>query len=594
MKAESRVELSPIIDVSDDEIECFGETRFQLRENGRYYYDLIPVLDKRDLRLRSTLSRRRPRLASDRPDSGRIETGSFCGTLLMEIVEGDAEDLSKVALASALVDVRSVKLDYRSEYRGMLLNLANRMADLVADVRSSSRVFFHSTFEEREDKGWFQVQLELLHEVIESQEFAAALQRILAYPHELLETEPETLPVERPFKWTPQAIRSLVHSPRRVKLPERHPLEMVTGLRSVAARVSVQRKVPTLDTPENRFVKHALRDFFAFLSNAERIFERAGSAWLSAAALARRLSHEIEQWMSHSMFHGIGEIHMIPLGSPVLQRKAGYRELLQWWLRFRTAADISWDGGDELFHAGQRNVADLYEYWLFFGLLDWFCSRFNREGAKPIAEDLIVGWDDGSPCLKLKKRVPLGPFTGSFSKTHRHLHASFHYNREFKVTGDRGQEGSWSRRMHPDYTLSFWPAMEGKSPDESMEIAEDQELLVHIHLDAKYRVNRLYELFGTRGSVDVDREDSRSPGNYKRQDLLKMHAYRDAIKRSEGAYILYPGDDRCRKRQRDACLEGPEYWKHVMRGFHEIIPGLGAFAVAPDDKGNPKGIDGEG
>ncbi len=48
---------------------------------------------------------------------------------------------------------------------------------------------------------------------------------------------------------------------------------------------------------------------------------------------------------------------------PVLQRKAGYREVFRWWLRFRTAAELSWEGGEELFHAGQRDVADLYEYW---------------------------------------------------------------------------------------------------------------------------------------------------------------------------------------------------------------------------------------
>jgi len=43
-----------------------------------------------------------------------------------------------------------------------------------------------------------------------------------------------------------------------------------------------------------------------------------------------------------------------PLGSPVLQRKAGYREVLRWWLRFRTAAELSWEGGEELFHANTQ------------------------------------------------------------------------------------------------------------------------------------------------------------------------------------------------------------------------------------------------
>ena len=76
------------------------------------------------------------------------------------------------------------------------------------------------------------------------------------------------------------------------------------------------------------------------------------------------------------------------------------------------------------------------------------------------------------------------------------------------------------------------------------------------------------------GSEEIDDGDEEDAGNYKRQDLLKMHAYRDAIKRSQGAYILYPGS-------------GNRYF----RGFyHEILPGLGAFAIAPDEFGKARGM----
>jgi hypothetical protein len=55
-----------------------------------------------------------------------------------------------------------------------------------------------------------------------------------------------------------------------------------------------------------------------------------------------------------------------------------------------------------------------------------------------------------------------------------------------------------------------------------------------------------------------------------------MHAYKDAIKRSQGAYVLYPG-------RATAPVK--------FRGFHEIIPGLGAFGVAPDENGAAQGLD---
>ena len=559
-----RVELAPIIRLAPEVAAEHGETEFQLLENGRYYYDLDRGGDDRDLRLRCHLARRRPKLGAGAADEGRLETGGYCGTLLLEIVEGDAADHAQPPLATALVDVRSIKLHYRSEYRGMLRSLANRMADLVADSSSSAKTSFRSTFEERNEHGWFQVQLELLREMLESVEFAAALQRILSFPHEQLEQELEQIPVERPFKWTAKAVHALVTSPVRCRLPAGHPLRAV-GLDSVAARVPVVRKTPTVDTPENRFIKHALRDFHAFVSRAETLFKDADGDWSAAAEVARRLSLNLEQWLSRPFFKEVDDLVVVPLGSPVLQRKAGYREVLRWWLRFRTAAELSWAGGEDMFHAGQRNVAELYEYWLFFQLLDWFCRKCGQ-GKPPIGE-LIDGLDGDSPSLKLKKRQQLGPFAGAFAGQSRRLNARFAYNRSFVVTTDHAVSGSWTRRLHPDYTFTFWP--EELSEAE----AERREMLVHVHFDAKYRVENIEALFGAEGGDDAD--DEGEGGNYKRQDLLKMHAYRDAIKRSQGAYVLYPGR-----------AAAPV----TFQGFHEILPGLGAFGVASDEHGEAQGL----
>lgn len=50
----------------------------------------------------------------------------------------------------------------------------------------------------------------------------------------------------------------------------------------------------------------------------------------------------------------------------------------------------------------------------------------------------------------------------------------------------------------------------------------------------------------------------------KRADLLKMHAYHDAIRRTQGAYVLYPGDT-------------TKQWQ----GYREILPGIGAFPIKP-------------
>jgi predicted component of viral defense system (DUF524 family) len=556
---------APLAETDEEDAREHGETTVQLRESERYEYEVVPA-NGADLRLRCSLSSRRRSLGSDggKPDAGLIETRSFCGTLLLELVEGEVDD-AKSAVASALLDVRSLKLDYRTEYRGMLRRMSDEMAGLVADARSSVKAGFRSTFEDRTDAGWLQIQLELLREILDSVDFSAALQRILSFPHERLSTVNDSVSTDRPIRWTPSAVRQLVTGNPRREVPATHPLRTQLGLESVAERVLVPRKSRDLDTLENRFVKFALGEFRAFLTHAQGVFD-SNSGWGASAALSRRLAAMVEDWLGRSLFREVGEMRFAPLGSPVLQRKAGYREVLRWWLRFRTAAELSWEGGEELFYAGQRDVASLYEYWLFFELLGWFCQKC-RGGNRPAVEELIEGLEEGSPNLRLRRRMELGPFVGTFVGQSRRLNARFAYNRRFEVTQDRHAAGSWTRRLHPDYTLTFWPE------DLSEADGERQELLVHVHFDAKYRVEDIESLFGAEGADDADDEVE---GNYKRQDLLKMHAYRDAIKRSQGAYVLYPG-------RANAAVK--------LKGFHEILPGLGAFGVAPDENGTAQGLE---
>jgi PD-(D/E)XK nuclease superfamily len=161
------------------------------------------------------------------------------------------------------------------------------------------------------------------------------------------------------------------------------------------------------------------------------------------------------------------------------------------------------------------------------------------------------------------------------------LCAQFHYNKAFAFQPNREMDGSWTRKMQPDYTLTVWPA------NYTLAEAEAQELVVHIHLDAKYRVDKLEDLFRSAEEDALDAlETSR---NAKRADLLKMHAYRDAVRRSEGAYVLYPGNDQDRAKQ---WRVGDEVHSNnnVLFGFHEILPGLGAFAISPGPNGQAKGL----
>jgi hypothetical protein len=220
------------------------------------------------------------------------------------------------------------------------------------------------------------------------------------------------------------------------------------------------------------------------------------------------------------------------------------------------AARLTWEGGEDVYSGGKRDVATLYEYWLFFRLTDLLENLFSIDAMKP--EDLIEETTDKLG-LKLRQGKYL-PLNGTFETESRKLHVQFSFNKTFSGEKTYPKGGSWTRSMRPDYTLSIWP--DGINESE----AEKQELIVHLHFDAKYKVKSLSTLFGQDDENLDDEKADQNKGTYKRADLLKMHSYRDAIRRTAGAYILYPGGD------------GKIDW----RGFHEIVPGLGAFTLKPN------------
>lgn len=74
----------------------------------------------------------------------------------------------------------------------------------------------------------------------------------------------------------------------------------------------------------------------------------------------------LEGGVSHEVFKQVSQPALLPLNSPVLQRKEGYRQVLRNWMLFELAARLSWEGGEGVYAGGKRDAAALYEYWVFF------------------------------------------------------------------------------------------------------------------------------------------------------------------------------------------------------------------------------------
>ncbi|MBN1118769.1 MAG: DUF2357 domain-containing protein [Bacteroidales bacterium] len=520
--------------IADDALKN-GEAVYQLIEGFTYDYEFKQsgYEFKKDLIVQPH---------SRNKHLGTISPNIYVGTLVLPVFKNDKE-VGKVEL-----EVQSLKSGYRDDYRDMLELITEKCTDLLMQANSPVSHNFETDF--GKDNETLYQKFAFIKSIIATDEFAESVHRIVSSPVTQWKETVEQKDIRNIRRFKNSNIKELITGSNRTDLPENHYLQQY-GLQSLPGKISAVRKSDTVDTPENRFVKFALESFLKFCSDINK-----------KAAPETRLRNEsgllekqLESFLHHSVFKQISHPETLRLNSPVLQRKEGYREVLRVWLMFDLAAKLVWKGGDDVYSGGKKDIATLYEYWLFFKLLDLFKSIFEIE-PKEISE-LIKETPDGLN-LQLKQGSHTA-LSGVFNTGTRRLNIRFNYNRSFSGQKDYPLSGSWTTTMRPDYTLSFWPF--GISEED----AENQELIVHIHFDAKYKIANLTDLLNKESTEDIDSEkEENRKGIYKNADLLKMHAYKDAIRRTGGAYVLYPGDTSVKK-----------------KGFHEIIPGLGAFPVRP-------------
>lgn len=480
------------------------------------------------------------------PNIGTIAPNIFVGTISIPILEKEtSKELGKLEL-----EVQSIKSGYRDDYRDMLEFITEKCTDLL--LRANSPVSQYFDIDYTKDSQTLYQKFAFIKSIIGTDEFAESIHRIVTAPVTKWAATTDNKDIRNTRRFSNKNIKEILKSSNRTKLPQKHFLRKY-GIETLPERITTAQKADSVDTPENRFIKYALEVFLKFCIDINRKARDFNHPKMKIES--ESMIRELESQLHHSFFKDISIPTTFKLNSPVLLRKEGYREILRVWLMFDLAAKLIWTGGDDLYAGGKKDIATLYEYWLFFKLLDLLESIFDI-ASRDISE-LIKETSDG-----LNLQLKQGKFTalsGIYNSGRRKLNIRFSFNRSFSGKKNYPASGSWTSTLRPDYTLSIWPF--GISEQE----AEKQELIVHVHFDAKYKIANLSDFLeqNTDRNLDEEKKENRK-GVYKNADLLKMHAYKDAIRRTGGAYILYPGDQSINR-----------------KGFHEIIPGLGAFPVKP-------------
>lgn len=326
-----------------------------------------------------------------------------------------------------------------------------------------------------------------------STELIRALQAILGRPHQRLTDDIVMVRLHEVRKLEHESIIRLLTSGRGAG-GSGH----VSNQASVIERLRPERVVQrlpdeTYDTPENRFALMAARRMSLALDHLlrSRWFGKVGVEGRDRLPFDRASEH-LKMLTTDTRFSTLPHMQVYPAQSRVLQRRDGYRELAQLWNTFQRASQPIFE---HLQHAiDLRNVADLYELWVWFELIDRVMAHTGVEPLIRASRDALGHPERGQ--------------TARFGDA-----GTLHYNRSYS----KGNDVYSAITLRPDYV---WERDDGRK----------------IVMDAKFRLDNLHDLIAS-GDDDVPAVSAKA----KDADLQKMHTYRDAIAGVTAAIVLYPG-----------------------------------------------------
>jgi len=311
----------------------------------------------------------------------------------------------------------------------------------------------------------------------EADRIEQALRIVRRAPHRKLTVEDELVPLHAVTTVDSDALLDLMHAPSRWRSAprSRSPLALrLDGQLPESIRQSLARE--TLDTAENRFVLEATRQFMFSLAAVR------GQTWWPNVDFPQRtrltaLGRALEEFVANPDWREVGRSSGLPAASRVMQRKDGYRDLFALWERYQRARRPLFAALDAAIQL--RDIATLYEYWVFFELVDELSGVLGERPVLSLANDETDG-------LKWRATARFGSY------------GTLWYNRSIS--------GYSAANARPDM---LWVPGVGRA----------------VAFDAKFRL----------------RETKAGPDIWNNDDLVKMHAYRDSLD-VRAAVAIYPGD----------------------------------------------------
>ena len=421
------------------------------------------------------------------------------------------------------LEIRSSKMDYEDDYKQMIKDLSQFNNGLLYSINSPVYQLFEMNDEQKENmKYQYYMYLEYL---FSKENLPFTYNYLIRNMNSKLEIIKQNMPVQLASNIDTSNITSYLtsdniqHNTVYPHLPEYVPL-----------RVNNIRHVNTIDTPENQFFKYFLELVNNVINELLELFQKGYPN--------ERLTvfkHMTNEYLSNIKLSEISKLDYLPLNSQVLQKKEGYKEILNYYFKLENTYNVIWEDINELIKGDEKKIYELYERWCYFQLI---------EILREISGDEINYKD----VFTLKEKSQTYDIQTGFNheikfncknKFNKDVTLELWYNKQFNSSKENKEYTSYSVNLRPDYTIKI-------DYDDNYKL---------IHFDAKYK-KELSTSEEDNGKID-----------HTQVDIAKMHAYFDGIRNSIGAYILYPG-------------ENPDLYKKYENDF---IPTIGSFTLMPND-----------
>lgn len=466
---------------------------------------------------------------------GTLNFRSYVGKSFLDVRK------DKINSIKIPIEVRSKKIDYFTQYSSMIADLSQHALSLIFELNSPLYQEFELDLREKET---YYEDFMFLEYLFRDDNLPSIFEYLSKNLHSQLRNHVETVPVSFASNVNKNTLKNIVSKPNTL-FKSNVDLPIVDKLNGyIPSELEQVKHEDVIDIPENRFFKY----FLELIQNlVEKLLESSKEGYIKDKLLSFR--DEISYYLSSKFFSHISSMEYVPFNSQILQKKEGYREIFQYFLMFEFSFRLSWNEVNDQFKGFEKKLSELYEYWCYFKILkvlnDLSVNKINFEDVFEINKD---NWS-----ISIKKGIQSAKKFRLFIRDHE-IDVKLFYNLRFS---DKSQYRSYSLAFKPDYTLLI-------------SIGEHKH---YIHFDAKYRseleiidfYNKI-EVSDTDLDKEIDERDSleEKDRNFKDGDIYKMHTYKDSILKTEGSYVLYPGNKTKRFYESDL-----------------IIPSVGAFSLTP-------------